>query len=67
VVSPVSASFSGAGNLVPEVTPVPVSSAPKAVRCKKGYVKKKNKCGKSKPKKKAKKASRASNDRRAPR
>ena len=67
VASPVSASFSGAGNLVPEVAPLPVSSAPKAVKCKKGYVKKKNRCVKSKPKKKAKKASRASTDRRASR
>jgi len=66
-----SASFSGAGNLVPEVTPPPpVSSPPKTVKCKKGYVKNKDKCVKAKPKKKAKKASnakRASTDRRASR
>lgn len=65
VVSLASASFSGAGNLVPEVAPASVGSAPKAVKCKKGYVKKKNKCVKSK--KKAKKASRASTDRRVSR
>jgi hypothetical protein len=46
-----SASFTGMGNLVPEVTPsAPVSSPPKPVKCKKGYVKKANKC--VKPKKK---------------
>jgi hypothetical protein len=68
VTSPASASFSGAGNFVPEATPPPpATSAPKPVKCKKGYVKSKNKCVKAKPKKKAKKASRASTDRRASR
>jgi hypothetical protein len=63
VVSVASASFSGAGNLVPEVAPASVGSSPKAAKCKKGYVKKKNKCVKGKPKKKAKKASGVSADR----
>jgi hypothetical protein len=46
-----SASFTGMGNLVPEVTPsTPVNSPPKPAKCKKGYVKKANKC--VKPKKK---------------
>jgi hypothetical protein len=63
-----SAVFSGAGNLTPEATPSPTpSSAPKTIKCKKGYVKSKNKCVKPKPKKKANKASRASTDRRPPR
>jgi hypothetical protein len=63
---PQSASFSGAGNLVPEVTPPPVvSSPPKALKCKKGYVKSKNKCVKVKPKKKAKKTSSTTHGRRA--
>jgi hypothetical protein len=66
-----SAAFSGAGNPTPEVTPqAATSTPPKAVKCKKGYVKSKNKCVKSKPKKKAKKTSnakRAADNRRAPR
>jgi hypothetical protein len=63
-----SSAFSGLGNLAPEVTPPPpTSSAPKTAKCKKGYVRKKNKCVKTKLKKKAKKASndkRATNNRR---
>jgi hypothetical protein len=56
VTSPASASFSGAGNLVPEVTAPPAKTVTKktTTKCKKGYVKKKNKCVK---KAKAKKAS----------
>jgi len=41
---PASATFSGLGNPVPEVTPPPSKAARKAVKCKKGFVKKKNKC-----------------------
>jgi hypothetical protein len=69
VTSPASASFSASGNLVPEVTPPPppASSARKTIKCKKGYVRSKNRCVKAKPKKKAKRASRANTDRRAPR
>jgi hypothetical protein len=71
VTPPASASFFGVGNLVPEVTPTPaVSSTPKAVKCKKGFVKKRNKCVKSKARKKAKKISNAektSTDRRVAR
>jgi hypothetical protein len=57
-----SPSLSGVGNLVPEVTPpAPVSSTPKAVKCKKGYVKnKRNKCVKKAKPKKAKKSNRGS-------
>jgi hypothetical protein len=56
VTPPVSASFSGAGNLVPEVAAPPAKTVTKktTTKCKKGYVKKKNKCVK---KAKAKKAS----------
>jgi hypothetical protein len=64
---PASATFSGPGNITPEVAPPPKKITTKTVKCKKGYVKKKVKkneeCVK-KPKKKSK-AKKASNDRRA--
>jgi len=66
--APASATFSGPGNPTPAVAPPPPKKATtKAVKCKRGYVKKKVKkkqeCVKSKSKK-AKKAKRAGNDRR---
>jgi hypothetical protein len=56
-----SATFNGLGNPTPEVTPPPPPAKPttKAVKCKRGFTKHKNKCVRSK---KAKKAKRASND-----
>jgi hypothetical protein len=54
-----SATFSGLGNPPPAAPTVKAKAKPKPVKCKKGYVKKKNKCvKKSKPKKKATKSSR---------
>ncbi len=51
--APASATFSGLGNIVPEPAATPtVKPKPKATKCKKGFVKKKTKCVKSKPKKK---------------
>ncbi|MGA8362904.1 MAG: hypothetical protein WB709_00110 [Solirubrobacteraceae bacterium] len=51
---PASQTFSGAGNLVASVPSTPKPP----VKCKKGYVKKKGKCVKKKPKKKARKSTR---------
>jgi hypothetical protein len=55
---PASATFSGLGNPQPEpatAKPATTKAATKTVKCKKGYVKKKNKClKKTKPKKSAK-------------
>ncbi len=57
------ASFSGGGNPVPEVVaPVVAKPTPKVAKCRKGYVKKKDKCVKGAAKK-AKKASGAAGDR----
>ena len=45
--APASATFSGLGNIAPEQTATPPAAkttTPKTVKCKKGYVKKKNKC-----------------------
>jgi NHL repeat len=59
--APASQTFSGAGNLLapaPAVNP-PAKLKPKPKKCRKGYVKKKNKCVKAKKGKKGKKASRA--------
>jgi hypothetical protein len=43
--SPASATFSGLGNPVPEIVPPRTKTATKrAIKCKKGYIKKKNKC-----------------------
>ncbi len=57
-----SATFSGQGNIAPAPTPLKVTN--KAVKCKKGFVKnEKGKCIK-KHRKKARRAKRASNDRR---
>jgi hypothetical protein len=69
--APASQTFSGAGNLAPP--PPTVKTAVKPEKCKKGFVKKKAKCAKSKSKKKDGKktkprqatARKASNDRRA--
>jgi len=57
---PASATFSGLGNPTPEsaVTPPPAKTTTKTVKCKKGYVKQKNKCLKVKTRKKAKKSNR---------
>jgi hypothetical protein len=52
--APASATFSGLGNPAPAVPAPATKSKPKATKCKKGFVKKKNKCVK---KAKAKKAS----------
>jgi hypothetical protein len=65
--SPGSSSATGGGNLTPPAeskpSPEPTkTTTPKPVKCKKGFVKKKNKCVRKKKSKKAKKASR---DRRA--
>jgi hypothetical protein len=60
--APASASFSGAGNPIAEPAPIALKRATtKAGICKKGYVKRDNKCVKGNGKKKVK---RASNDRR---
>jgi uncharacterized protein YfiM (DUF2279 family) len=55
--APASATFSGAGNLVPE-QPAVVKPKPKSkpAKCKKGFVKKKDKCVKKPKSKKAKKS-----------
>jgi hypothetical protein len=64
--APASVTFSGLGNFAPEPVVQPAAKpkpTPKATKCKKGFVKKKNKCvnakskSKSKSKKKAKKSS----------
>jgi hypothetical protein len=61
--APASATFSGAGNITPEVAPPPKKLIKKTVTCKKGDIK--NHKGKCVPKKKkAKKAKRASRNRR---
>jgi hypothetical protein len=65
--SPGSSSATGGGNLTPAVESKPPAkptntTTPKPVKCKKGFVKKKNKCVRKKKTKRAKKASR---DRRA--
>jgi hypothetical protein len=64
--TPASATLTGNGNLAP---PAPAALAskpkPKSVVCKKGFLKKNNKCVKKKKAKKAKKAKRAGRDRRA--
>jgi hypothetical protein len=52
--APPSQTFSGAGNIVPE------KIVKKAVKCKKGFVKNKNKCVRKKTKKKIKKARKSS-------
>jgi hypothetical protein len=60
---PASATFSGLGNIAPELAAKPAAKpkpTPRTTKCKKGFVKKKNKCVK---KPKAKKAKKASNDR----
>jgi hypothetical protein len=54
-VPPLSATFSGPGNFVSEVvSPTPGTTILKVAKCKKGYVKKKSKCLRRKPKKKTK-------------
>jgi hypothetical protein len=64
--APASATFSGLGNIAPEPAAKPAAKPkPKATKCKKGFVKKKNKCVKAKNK--GKKAKKASADRRASR
>jgi hypothetical protein len=64
--APPSATFSGPGNTTP-AAPTPKTVTKKTVKCKKGFVKdKQGECLKS-SKKKAKKAKRASNDRRTSR
>jgi hypothetical protein len=64
--SPPSATFSGPGNITP-AAPTPKHVTKKTVKCKKGFVKNaKGKCVRP-SKKKAKKAKRASNERRASR
>ncbi len=70
--APSSATFSGPGNITPEVAPPPKKVVTKkTVKCKKGFVKKKIKkkevCVKKKSRKKAKTSSRANTDRRAKR
>jgi hypothetical protein len=62
--APASATFSGPGNIATPAVASPKKTAKKTVRCKKGFMKnKKGRCVK-KPKKKSKRAKRASNDRR---
>jgi hypothetical protein len=64
LLAPGTAFFNGEGNLAP-ASPLPKKVTKKTVKCKKGFVKKHNKCVKSG--KRAKKAQRASNNRRAKR
>jgi hypothetical protein len=64
--APVSASFSGFGNPVAEVAPLVPSTVkvtPKVVKCRKGFVRKKARCVRSRSKKKAIKSSRATDGR----
>jgi hypothetical protein len=57
--APASATFSGLGNIAPEPAATPAAKPkPKATKCKKGFVKKKNKCVKKPKPKKAKKTDR---------
>jgi hypothetical protein len=65
---PASATFSGLGNQPaepPAATTDTKKTTTKTVKCKRGYVKKQNRCVKSKPKKKTSTAKRAGDDRRA--
>jgi NHL repeat/WD40-like Beta Propeller Repeat len=56
---PPSATFSGPGNLTPEIAPPPKKVVKKTVKCKRNFVKnKKNKCIRKKRKKRAKRAGR---------
>jgi hypothetical protein len=58
--APASATFSGLGNATSEPAAAPAAKPKvkaKATKCKKGFIKKKNKCVKAKPKKQAKKSS----------
>ncbi len=59
-----SATFSGAGNPTPASSPPAVKPKTKSAKCKKGFTKKKNRCVRKKAKRKAKRAKRASYDRR---
>jgi hypothetical protein len=59
--APASATFSGLGNIAPEPAPTPAApkkTTKKTVKCKKGFVKKKNKCVKKPKPEKAKKTDR---------
>jgi hypothetical protein len=57
--APASATFSGLGNIAPEHAAKPAAKPkPNATKCKKGFVKKKNKCVKKPKPKKAKKTDR---------
>jgi hypothetical protein len=51
--APSSAMFAGAGNATSSAAPAPKKTTKKAVKCKRGYVKKKNKCVKDKKAKRA--------------
>ncbi len=62
--SPPSATFSGAGNVAPEVVPPPKRVTNKAVKCKRGFVKSKKKKGKCVRQKRKARAKRAGRDRR---
>ncbi len=64
--TPGSLTFSGAGNLTTEVASPPTKKVTpkKTAKCKEGFIKKHNKCVKAKAKKAAKKAKKASNNRR---
>jgi hypothetical protein len=64
--APSSATFNGTGNLTPTSTsPTGPKTKNKPAKCKKGFVKKKGRCVNAKPKKRAKRAGRAGNDRRS--
>jgi WD40-like Beta Propeller Repeat len=66
--APGSATFSGAGNIAPEtVKPAAVKTKSSGAKCKKGFVKKNDKCVRKKPKKSAKKKAKKSNDRKGSR
>ena len=62
--APASATFSGPGNVTPEVAAPPKHVTKKTVKCKRGFIKKKTECVRSESKKRGKKAKRASRNRR---
>jgi hypothetical protein len=63
--APSSSAVSGPGNLTPPVSTPPAKPKPKLVKCKRGFVKRHNKCvRKKKSKKRAKKSKKASHNRR---
>jgi hypothetical protein len=65
--APGSATFSGAGNIAPATMKPAVKTKSTGAKCKKGFVKKNDKCVRKKAKKSAKKKAKKSNDRKGSR